>query len=295
MGRKIRRVPLDFDYPLKKVWHGFKNPYPSDPCPCCGRSGYSPEAKLLRDQWYGDAEFHPSMTGSQPFLPESEALRLRATINLTGARIALPFEISAIRQEATRLADYFNRSWNHHLDQDDVNALVEGGRLKDLTHDFIPGRGWVSKPDFSTPTAEQVNLWSLYGFGHDSINEWICTKAKLIRLGLDPCCSHCGGSGEMYESEEIKRLSEEWEPVDPPEGEGWQLWETVTEGSPISPVFATEDEFVNWLYDAGEVDSLKAVAEFLSSGVAPSGVLTSSGFKANINALEVLSEVRDEV
>ena len=29
---------------------------------------------------------------------------------------------------------------------------------------------------------------------------------------------------------------------DPPCGDGFQLWETVTEGSPISPVFATLDE-----------------------------------------------------
>jgi hypothetical protein len=29
---------------------------------------------------------------------------------------------------------------------------------------------------------------------------------------------------------------------DPPTGDGYQLWETTSEGSPISPVFATLDE-----------------------------------------------------
>jgi hypothetical protein len=38
-----------------------------------------------------------------------------------------------------------------------------------------------------------------------------------------------------------------WEETDPPEGDGWQLWETVSEGSPISPPFATSGELVAWL------------------------------------------------
>lgn len=32
----------------------------------------------------------------------------------------------------------------------------------------------------------------------------------------------------------------------PPVGEGYQLWETTSEGSPISPVFATIDELCEW-------------------------------------------------
>jgi hypothetical protein len=34
--------------------------------------------------------------------------------------------------------------------------------------------------------------------------------------------------------------------VDPPEGEGYQLWETTSEGSPVSPVFSTLDELCEW-------------------------------------------------
>ena len=33
---------------------------------------------------------------------------------------------------------------------------------------------------------------------------------------------------------------------EPPKGEGYQLWETTTEGSPVSPVFATLDELCKW-------------------------------------------------
>ena len=32
----------------------------------------------------------------------------------------------------------------------------------------------------------------------------------------------------------------------PPKGEGFQLWETTTEGSPVSPVFETLDELCEW-------------------------------------------------
>lgn len=35
-------------------------------------------------------------------------------------------------------------------------------------------------------------------------------------------------------------------PVDPPEGEGYQLWETTSEGSPKSPVFETLEELCEW-------------------------------------------------
>lgn len=34
--------------------------------------------------------------------------------------------------------------------------------------------------------------------------------------------------------------------LSPPVGEGYQLWETVTEGSPFSPVFATLEDLCRW-------------------------------------------------
>lgn len=33
-----------------------------------------------------------------------------------------------------------------------------------------------------------------------------------------------------------------WERTEPPEGEGWQLWQTISEGGPISPVFDTPEK-----------------------------------------------------
>jgi len=33
---------------------------------------------------------------------------------------------------------------------------------------------------------------------------------------------------------------------EPPTGEGFQLWETTSEGSPVSPVFASAEELADW-------------------------------------------------
>jgi hypothetical protein len=37
-----------------------------------------------------------------------------------------------------------------------------------------------------------------------------------------------------------------WRPTEPPSGEGYQLWEIVSEGSPVSPVFALPEELAQW-------------------------------------------------
>lgn len=38
----------------------------------------------------------------------------------------------------------------------------------------------------------------------------------------------------------------DYECCNPPEGDGWQLWQTVSDG-PISPVFSTADELIDWM------------------------------------------------
>lgn len=66
--------------------------------------------------------------------------------------------------------------------------------------------------------------------------------------------------------------------LDPPAGEGWQLWETVSEGSPISPVFATKDGLVDWLcssaYQFGISRPMQReqAERFVDAGWAPSMV-----------------------
>lgn len=63
---------------------------------------------------------------------------------------------------------------------------------------------------------------------------------------------------------------------EPPKGDGWQVWETVSEGSPISPVFAARDAVVAWLVE--HEDCAPAAADkFVTDGYAPSMIGTPFG------------------
>lgn len=253
MGRELRRVPLDFDWKLKEPWEGFLNPYfeRQHKCPTC-ESGYSPTAQLYHDKWYGYVPFNPYETGSTPWKPSDQPILDFATRNITRSSRYNTNE-HTIYTEATRLANMWNGQWCHHLGQSDVNALVAEGRLVELTHDFID-RKWI--PTGKTPTAKEVNTWAVIDpMAHDSLNAWICVKAKCDSLGVDHICSTCGGESFIWNSEDDRILYEEWKPTPPPTGPGYQIWETVSEGSPVSPVFDTPEELAKWMtYNSSGVD-----------------------------------------
>jgi hypothetical protein len=274
MGREIRRVPLDFDWPLNKVWEGFLSPDKFDeiPCPDC-KNGYSPQAQNLYDLWYGKLPFDPASTGSTPWRHDSPAVRAFAERNIGNAPDYYGTGEAAIVREAQRLAALFNGAWSHHLSQHDVDALVSAGRLHDFTHTWSKEAGWQKIEPPVTPSAEQVNEWSLRGFGHDGINASVVIRARCEREGVDDTCQTCQGhaSTEAYPGQRAE--AEAWEPASPPEGEGWQLWETVSEGSPISPVFATADELAVWMSDPERGDRWvpqEVAAKFIADGWAPS-------------------------
>lgn len=254
MGREIKRVALDFVWPLDKVWEGFINPHDdaSIPCPHC-EHGYSEVAKKLKDQWYGYGGFKPEDRGSKPHNIFTPAVRAFAERNVANSPSFYGSGEYAIEVEALRLSTMWNQQWAHHLNQDDVNALVEAGRLMDFTHTWDETqRKWIKKDPEYIPTAEEVNDWSMRGFGHDSINSWVVIEAECKRLGVPTYCEHCNGSGSLWTSEEARQRYENWEPTEPPSGEGWQVWETVSEGSPITPVFATREALIDYLVEGGD-------------------------------------------
>lgn len=215
MGYTIKRVPTDFHHPLEEPWPGYVNPYVPRVCAACEGSGDSPEAKHLRDLWYGYAPFRPEDRGSRPFLPTDPRIQTIAKRNTQQA----PFG-TYVQREAERLAGIFNRCWRHHLNADDVAALVAQDRLRDLTHDFTSGKGWSPKQPAHHPTPEEVNAWSLRFFGHDAINAWIVIGAECKRLGVPSICGECDGTGETWETEEIRQAAEAWTPTEPPHGRG---------------------------------------------------------------------------
>lgn len=181
LSREVRRVPLEFDWPMNKVWKGYLNPYYRK-CPHC-ISGYTPARIRLQE--------------------------LCHVLSIAG--------------------DDCNKGMNHPWSQDVAHHHPEAIPSNDI-HELLRG---LSGGD------EQF----LGGY-----NRWNIEHKIIEAAGLDPetwgICPHCNGSNI---DPEIRESYESWEDYDPPEGDGYQLWEVISEGSPASPVFETMEDLLDWL------------------------------------------------
>lgn len=292
MGRELKRVALDFEWPLDEVWDGFINPLPAaTQCEVCDGSGLSVEGKHLQDLWYGYIPFNPADKGSIPFTTADEAIVEFATRNVERSPEYYGRDAKAVARESLRLCNRFNSSWSHHLNADDVTALLNEDRLKDFTHTWTSEEGWKLKEPPYIPTPREVNVWSIGGGrGHDSGNQWICAKAECKRLDVSILCSHCEGEGSIWPSQETKQAYEGWEPTEPPAGEGYQIWETVSEGSPISPVFSSAHDLAKYMvttrWGADKGTSFETWMKFIEGpGWAPSAIMDHRGVQSGVNGL----------
>lgn len=172
MSREVRRVALDFDWPIGKVWRGYQTPdrLIENECRNCGGTGWSAAGRWLDATFYGD---HADVPG-----------------------------------------------WCDTITAAEREHLTAEGRIPST-------------------------------FGHDAIDRLILIRYRCERLGLEPICADCAGHGSIEKYAGQRAEAEAWVPVEPPSGEGWQFWETVSEGSPLSPVFTTSDALVNWLVNVG--------------------------------------------
>lgn len=135
-----------------------------------------------------------------------------------------------------------NGGWNDKLTQDDVDYLLANGRLRTwVTDDSQRGGAWQTLP----LTAQQVNDAQRGGpmadYAHDGINRYLLIKHRCEQLAAPHVCSTCDGQGEVGTPEQ-RAAHDAWQPTDPPTGDGIQMWETVSEGSPVSPVFANSPQ-----------------------------------------------------
>lgn len=210
MGRTMKRVPMDFDWPLGRVWKGFLNPYEGCDCPWCydegrrGSYGYTKEAQEYEKLWYGQycGEYVP-----HPYRP--------------GER-------------------YCPSKKPYTLERWEYDFIVSNDRLRKDLFECDPK---------DVPPFEELTEWLLrhnLSLRIDAIFVSMMCDEYCRRKGVPSSCPHCNGSGKVWQTEEVHRLHEEWERIEPPTGEGWQLWETTSEGSPSSPVFATFDELCEW-------------------------------------------------
>lgn len=183
MGRELRRVPLDFSWPLNKTWEGYLNPH-ARKCPDC-ENGSTVDADWL------SAVVHLIMMLREP----DRRHGLHPWLQV------LPFRP---RAPPTKRAE----------------ELTSG----------LAGRA---------PSGI---------IGHDAIDNWQAVKAIVKAAGLPEdwgTCKTCGGDNQDPAS---KEAYERWEKEDhePPTGPGFQLWETTSEGSPVSPVFADLGALCEW-------------------------------------------------
>lgn len=261
--RTLKRVSLNFDWPLGKVWKGYINLRPGpNKCHVCDGSGYHPDALWVSESFYRH---------SSPFVsdPTGDAMKTAFTelfggysVGQVHGRGSFPSEETlrkygpAFREFCQSMLDC-DGSWSDKITLDEVQALVADDRLMEFTHIWTRGEGWKRRKDGYIPTADEVNAAQHQGglHGHDAINRGILVEARLRRLGLPMCCSKCRGLGHVWigktrkKAQKKRKYHNAWKEHEPPIGPGYQLWETCTEGSPISPVFASAEELANWCAD----------------------------------------------
>lgn len=276
MGREVRRVPLDFDWPLDKVWEGYLMPdhLNETPCPDCRHdgerpTGYSREADAISNTFYPHQIVH---AGAWP-----------------GAHL-----------HADRL------SWCDKLGQAEVDMLVAEGRLRELrdrqpTPDNPRNWEWVTVPRTAAevnasnrPRARQQPSYNRH-LDHDGINRALLVRFRCAQLGIQLECPTCGGRAGLESYEGQRAEAEAWEPTEPPTGKGWQLWETVSEGSPISPVFPTADALAQWMSDPERGDSWvpeETARKFINDSWAPTGAVTSD--RGVVSGVEYMGWTADE-
>lgn len=117
-------------------------------------------------------------------------------------------------------------------------------------------------------------------FGYCSSDNWIVQKKIMEAAGISSeekwgYCPIC--KGECIDPA-VQEAYEAWTETPPPKGEGWQVWETVSEGSPVTPVFATAEELIEFLVNEGNKwdgpISREAAEKFVKgSGWVPSMVI----------------------
>lgn len=137
--------------------------------------------------------------------------------------------------------------------------------------------------------------------GHDEV---IARHGEAEYPKNEPYRSFCEYHGAPPDPEYYRP---DWKPED---CTWWQVWETVSEGTPVTPPFATKDELVDYLVANGdfwdqsrrregcttmncEPWSRKAAESFVhGSGWAPSMVIQGGVAMSSVEAMANMSETK---
>jgi hypothetical protein len=295
MGRELKRVSIDFEWPIRKTWDGYINDaYRSyKRCKCCDGSGFSEEANAIDLKWYGFAPFDPVAHGSTPFTPNDSFVQSLVRERMLNQSGYLDGNEYAVKKEVERLCGHWNDHWCYHLNENDIAAVIADNGLIEFTCNWTKEKGWVKKEVEYIPTPLEVNRASITGMINLSEYRFSCVKAEAEKRGVPLFCHECDGHGNVWTSEEDKLAAEKWVRTEPPAGDGYQIWETVSEGSPISPVFAEPMELAKWMSENRNdtVDKNTSAEQWMQfimgDGWAPSMVISGGKMMTGVEAVSL--------
>lgn len=243
MGREIKRVAVDFKWPIDKIWEGFVRPEGmyGKTCTDCNGTGqtasgwwlqhFSQRFSMLVEDTFRQGT--PRDAGLHPWLAQDP---------------------------------YPAGHWEAH-------KFVVDRPSEDMVDLMVGLSKFMGKE-----SAQPADFGGVFGGDSYLIFRVLAKASGIEHFGH---CEPCGGEGTIEEYEGQRKEAEEWEPTEPPAGEGWQVWETVSEGSPISPVFADRENLIHWLmspaYTWGTSKPLtrEQAENFTESAWAPTAIIVN--------------------
>lgn len=207
MGRTLKRVPLDFMWPLNKRWEGYVNPHYKK-CPEDGRTCFNGQNAA--------AHYLEHLTSMLCLIADcaakGETHPYLRTLPYKSEHPEWEIQPKEVRQQFV-----------------DLVAKLAGKKKGDLF-----GLGNAGAEVFFKVLAV-AGIKNPKKGRKKPAYEW----------------THCGVCKGEHLDPAVKKDYDAWKEYDPPKGEGFQLWETTSEGSPISPVFKTLDELCSWAAEHG--------------------------------------------
>ena len=136
---------------------------------------------------------------------------------------------------------------------------------------------------------------------------FVLPKVDCALCGGDGKAKADGGTSKAYWGPQDKSGSESefcsccegdgftWPQINVPRGDWWQVWETVSEGSPVTPAFATPQELAEWMATessdrAWANCTVNEIAHWIEgAGWAPSGIMHGGRYVHGVDAMVQLN------
>jgi hypothetical protein len=265
-------VALDFNWPLNKVWKGFINPHYKE-CPESNKTCFG--GSTAAGAWLSSISRFLALLGEQAIENKpghAEACAKRGCIYPHPYLAEFPQAPttsvpSAVIQAAfDKFPDDFRSRVHHTQTHAPTRLVVPDAGVEKLIRGLAKYDGPVGI------------------FAHDMNYDLYKRLAKMSGMpkGWDSC-PVCKGKNIDPAS---NTAYEAWEEEPPPEGPGYQLWETVSEGSPVSPVFPTKEAFIGHLTRVMG-HSREAAENFCDDGSAPSMVMAGGKLYEGIDSCAI--------